>query len=89
MTMTSIRQWIRGAVLTAVALAAWSGTALAQEFEKIENIPKQEIPAGRFVSIAYGIIWVAVLTYVVIVAGGVKRVSQQIADLKRRLGSKG
>ncbi|HEY5449585.1 MAG TPA: hypothetical protein VIQ54_12600 [Polyangia bacterium] len=89
MTKTSIRQWIRGAVLTAVALAAWSGTALAQEFEKIENIPKQEIPAGRFVSIAYGIIWVAVLTYVVIVAGGVKRVSQQIADLKRRLGSKG
>jgi hypothetical protein len=89
MTMTSIRQWIRGAVLTAVALAAWSGTALAQEFEKIENIPKQEIPAGRFVSIAYGIIWVAVLTYVVNVAGGVKRVSQQIADLKRRLGSKG
>ena len=89
MTKTSIRQWIRGAVLTAVALAAWSGTALAQEFEKIENIPKQEIPAGRFVSISYGIIWVAVLTYVVIVAGGVKRVSQQIADLKRRLGSKG
>ena len=89
MTKTSIRQWIRGAVLTAVALAAWSGTALAQDFEKIENIPKQEIPAGRFVSIAYGIIWVAVLTYVVIVAGGVKRVSQQIADLKRRLGSKG
>ena len=89
MTKTSIRQWIRGAVLTAVALAAWSGTALAQEFEKIENIPKQEIPVGRFVSIAYGIIWVAVLTYVVIVAREVKRVNQQIADLKRRLGSKG
>ena len=64
--------------------SAWTGTALAQEFEKVENIPKQEIPAGRFVSIAYGIIWLAVLAYVVVVAAGVKRVNQEIAELKRK-----
>jgi CcmD family protein len=80
---------IRAAVFAAIALAAWSGAAVAQQFEKVENIPKQEIPAGRFVSIAYGIIWLAVLTYVVFVAGGLKRVNQEIADLKRKLASRG
>ena len=80
---------IRAAALAAIAVAAWSGAAVAQQFEKVENIPKQEIPAGRFVSIAYGIIWLAVLAYVVFVAGGLKRVNQEIADLKRKLASKG
>ena len=80
---------IRGAALAVVVLVASSGAALAQEFEKIENIPKQDIPAGRFVGIAYGIIWLAVLTYVLFVAGGLNRVNQEIADLKRRLGSRG
>jgi CcmD family protein len=78
---------VQGAVLAAVVLALSSGTALAQQFEKIENIPKQGIPAGRFVGIAYGIIWLAVLTYVVLVAGGLKRVNQEIADLKRKVGA--
>jgi CcmD family protein len=89
MTMMTARRWLHRAVLAVVALVAWSGTALAQEFEKIENIPKQEIPAGRFVSIAYGIIWLAILTYVVLVAAGVKRASQEIADLKRKIDKQG
>ena len=68
----------------------WMRTAaLAQQFEKIENIPKQEIPAGRFVGIAYGIIWLAVLVYVLFVAGGLKRVKAEIADLKRKLDRHG
>ena len=65
--------------------AGLDGHRAAQEFEKVENIPTQEIPAGRFVSIAYGIIWLAVLAYVVMVAAGLKRVNQEIADLKRKL----
>ena len=88
-TTTTVWKRIRSGLLAVVALAALSGTALAQQFEKIENIPKQDIPAGRFVGIAYGIIWLAVLTYVLFVAGGLKRVNQEIADLKRRLGSRG
>ena len=85
------RAWkrTRVAILSLIALASLSGVALAQQFEKVTNIPKQEIPAGRFVGIAYGIIWLAVLTYVLFVAGGLNRVNQEIADLKRRLGSKG
>ena len=91
--MKTAWKMIQRSVLAAVVLVAatlmTSASALAQQFEKIENIPKQEIPAGRFVGIAYGIIWLAVLTYVVLVAGGLKRVNHEIADLKRRLGSGG
>ena len=71
-----------------IALASWSAAALAQQFEKVENLPRQEVPAGRFVAIAYGIIWLAVLAYIVIVAAGIKRVNQEIADLKRKLRPK-
>ena len=88
-TMTAAWKRIRSALFAAVTLLALAGTALAQEFEKVDNIPKQEIPAGRFVSIAYGIIWLAVLAYVVMVAAGIKRVNQEIADVKRQLGPKG
>ena len=88
-TMTAAWKRIRIAAFAAMALMAWAGTAVAQEFEKVENIPRQEIPAGRFVSIAYGIIWLAVLAYVVMVAAGVKRVNQEIAEVKRMLGPKG
>jgi len=87
--MTAAWKRIRSALLAVAVLAAWTGTALAQEFEKVENIPKQDIPAGRFVSIAYGIIWLAVLAYVVMVATGVKRVNQEIADLKRKVDRTG
>lgn len=86
--MTMMKR-IRSTLAAVVALAVWSGTALAQQFEKVESIPRQEIPAGRFVSIAYGIIWVAVLAYVVIVAGGLKRTSQEIAELKRKVDRTG
>jgi CcmD family protein len=93
MTMTTTRAptWkrIRTAVLALVVLASSAGVALAQQFEKVENLPRQEIPAGRFVAIAYGIIWLAILTYVVLVASGVKRVNQEIADLKRKVDRSG
>jgi CcmD family protein len=84
-TTTALWKRIGCGLLAVLAVAVSSGTALAQQFEKVENIPKQEIPAGRMVSIAYGIIWVAILVYVAIVASRIKRVNDQIADLKRRL----
>ena len=45
------------------AAARWwsAGTALAQEFEKVEGRPREEIPAVPFVAVAYGIIWLAIL----------------------------
>ena len=85
--MTSWKR-IWTAVLAAVVLLGGSAAALAQQFEKVENLPRQELPAGRMVAIAYGIIWLAIIAYVVYVAAGIKRVDAEIADLKRRLGSK-
>ena len=77
-------------VFTLLALVAFgSATALAQEFEKVTGPLRQEIPAVPFVAAAYGIIWLAILTYVVLVASGVKRVNQEIADLKRRVDRSG
>ena len=88
-TMTAAWKWIRTAAIAAIALVAWSGAALAQQFEKVENLPRQEIPAGRFVAIAYGIIWLAILTYVVIIAAGVRRADQEIAELKSKVDRMG
>ena len=91
MKIMMTRAWKRTriALLSLVALASLSGVALAQQFEKVENLPRQEIPAGRFVAIAYGIIWLAILAYVVFVASGIKRAREEIADLKRRVDSQG
>ena len=88
MTMTTRSSLTWKQIRTAV-LASSAGGALAQQFEKVETLPRQEIPAGRFVAIAYGIIWLAILTYVVLVASGVKRVNQEIADLKRKVDRAG
>jgi CcmD family protein len=82
--MTKTR-WL--AVISAILTFVWGPTvALAQVFEKVEGGAKQEVPAVPFVSIAYGIIWILVLSYVVVVAKGVGRVNKEIDDLERKLG---
>ena len=43
------------------------------------------MPAGPFVGIAYGFIWVAILAYVVFVARGVGRVRGELDDVRRKL----
>jgi CcmD family protein len=73
-------------VLFVVALLALgSAPALAQEFEKVTGPLRQEIPAVPFVAAAYGIIWLAILFYVFVIARGLARVNGEIADLKRRV----
>ncbi len=42
-----------------------------------------------FVGIAYGVIWLAVLVYVVSVARGLGRVNDEIAELRRKLDGAG
>ena len=73
------------AFVTSLAALAWPALALAQEFQKVEGAPKQEVPAVPFVGIAYGFIWVAVLVYVFFVARGVGRVRREISELRRKL----
>jgi CcmD family protein len=85
--MTTLTRHVRTLLAAAFALAVvlLPATALAQVYEKVEGIPRQEIPAGRFVSAAYGFIWIAVLVYVVVVARGLGRVQRELAELRRKL----
>jgi CcmD family protein len=79
--------WIRvAAALVAGAPAVlWPLAALAQQFEKVEGKAAPEIPAGPFVAIAYGFIWVAILGYLVFVARGLARVRGDLAELRRKV----
>jgi CcmD family protein len=76
---------IRGLLIAVIAFVASPDVAFAQEFEKVKDIPTQNVPAGQFVVIAYSIIWVAILLYVVLVAARIRRVNDEISDLKQKL----
>lgn len=86
MTKT-VAAWKRARVLLIAVMAFVMSPAIAfaQEFEKVKDMPTQNVPAGRFVVIAYSIIWLAILVYVLILASGIRRVNDQLADLKRKL----
>lgn len=75
-----------------LALAAASGAAAlhavpawAQEFAKVEDGAREQLPATPFIGAAYGFIWVAVLVYVFFVARRLGRVQGEIQDLRARL----
>jgi CcmD family protein len=74
--------------LLASLSALIAAPALAQVFEKVEGPPREEIPAVPFVALAYGFIWIAILTYVFVVARAVSKVDGEIAELRRKLGAK-
>jgi CcmD family protein len=65
--------------------AALPALALAQQFEKVQGKVADEVPAGPFVGIAYGFIWVALLGYVLFVAKGLARVRGELDDLRRKV----
>ena len=74
--------------MAAIVLAA-PAAALAQEFQKVDETKKlaDNVPAVPFVGIAYGVIWLAVLVYVLAVARGLGRVNNELDELKRKLQS--
>ncbi|MDB4982409.1 MAG: hypothetical protein JWM82_3161 [Myxococcales bacterium] len=72
--------------LAALAMTlALPAAAFAQVFEKVRGPAADEVPAGPFVAIAYGFIWVAILTYVAFVARGVGRVRGELDDVRRKI----
>jgi CcmD family protein len=75
----------RALIAAACVVTLASGTALAQEFQRVEGAARQEVPAGQFVGLAYGFIWVAVLVYVFFVARGLARTDKEIAELRRKV----
>jgi CcmD family protein len=77
-------------IIGALALvAAAPAVALAQEFQKVEGKLADNVPAVPFVGIAYGVIWVAVLVYVLAIGRGLGRVNTEIAELRRKLDGAG
>jgi CcmD family protein len=85
--MKRLIRTLRTAALAAFAMLLGPGLALAQEFQKVEGAPRQEVPAVPFVGYAYGFIWIALLAYVFFVARGLSRVDKELSDLQRKLGA--
>jgi CcmD family protein len=77
------------ALVAAVATLAVPALALAQEFQKVDGKLGEEVPAGPFVGIAYGFIWIAILAYVLYVARGLGRVRGDLEELRRKLDAAG
>jgi len=88
--MKKLSRMLKIISMAAVVLAA-PAAALAQEFQKVDETKKlaDNVPAVPFVGIAYGVIWLAVLVYVLAVARGLGRVNSELDELKRKLESAG
>jgi len=62
-----------------------SGAAQAQEYVKVDNVPREQLPAPQFVGAAYGFIMIAILVYVFVVARRLARTRGDIAELRGRV----
>ena len=85
--MIKLMKRMTAVLAAAAAVLAMPALAVAQQFEKVEGAARQEIPAGRFVSLAYGFIWIAILVYVFFVARGLARVNKELAELQQKLNA--
>ena len=81
------RAW--AALVAIVATLSVPALALAQDFQKVDGKLGEEVPAGPFVGIAYGFIWIAILAYVLYVARGLGRVRGDLEELRRKLDAAG
>ncbi len=73
-------------ITLACALCLSSETlAAAQEFVKVEDAVREQLPATPFVVVAYGFIWVGALFYVGKVARSLAHVRGELVGLRLRL----
>jgi hypothetical protein len=82
---SGIQVKVGAGVGAALLILGQAFAAMAQEFVKVEDGAREQLPATPFVGVAYGFIWLAVLLYVLMVARGVSKVNKDIAELRRRL----
>ena len=87
LTLTLLR--LLAAISVIMIASAVPAQALAQEFQRVEGKVADNVPAVPFVGIAYGVIWLAVLVYVLVVARGLARVNADLAELRRKLDGAG
>jgi len=87
--LRSFRRRARAAAAAAAAaiavVVASAAPAFAQEFVKVNDNAREQLPATPFVGAAYGFIWVALLAYLFFVARGLGRLKGEIDDLRRRV----
>jgi len=84
-----IRTVVAGAVTAILVSVATTACALAQEFVKVENAAREQLPAPQFVGAAYVFIWLAVLGYVAFVARHLAKTRTEVEELKRRIERSG
>ena len=95
----SWRSWVRPIVLTLLIVAGpVSAPAIAaqtqpppkaaqDEFLPIDQLPPgDQLPAARFLIIAYAVAWVLVAAYLFSIWQRLGRVEREIADVTRRVG---
>jgi CcmD family protein len=85
----SVPQTLIAVVAVIVVALAVPAQALAQEFQKVEGKLADNVPAVPFVGIAYGVIWLAVLVYVLVIARGLARVNADLTELRRKVDGAG
>lgn len=72
-------------VLAVLAATLLRGAAHAQEYVKVDNVPREQLPAPQFVGAAYGFIMIALLVYVFSVARRLARTRGEIAELRAQV----
>jgi hypothetical protein len=90
--MTQDRRFIRILAAGGAPFGVFLGTyladtapAVAQEFAKVDDAAREQLPATPYVGLAYGFIWIALLVYMFVVARRLGRVQGDLQDLRRRL----
>lgn len=84
--MKKLSRLLKLVSMAAVVLAA-PAAAVAQEFQKVDETKKlaDNVPAVPFVGIAYGVIWLAVLVYVISIGRGLARVNSDLDELRKKV----
>jgi CcmD family protein len=81
--MTTLK---KSPVLLALLLWLTAGPALAaEEYEPVNQATRELTDPNPYILGAYGVIWAAVLVYVVMVARGLTRARAEIETLRRRV----
>ena len=93
----SWKSWLRSIVFALVVVAGAAGPSIAagrqpppkpaqEEFVPIDQLPPgDQLPAARFLIIAYAVAWILVAAYLYSIWQRLGRVDRDIADVSRRI----
>jgi CcmD family protein len=80
---------VRSALLTVLAVCAWSIAAFAQgqEWVKADQAAQETLAASPLVLTAYAFVWVALVAYVFLLWRRLARVEKELGDIQSRLAA--